>query len=146
MIDVYKEKVSNVQMFTNIFCSTIFSNFFSRDYFRRVKSRRAIFSSELYKLVFFIISVITFLIRWVPCPASLTGGGHMLLYFKPGSHPWDTRIQVNMVDWCTGVVGKMIYHHNNYNHHGDELFCSQWLTLCQCEGWKCLLEGLDGKT
>jgi len=31
--------------------------------------------------------------RWVPCPASLTGGGSMLLYFKPGSHPWDTRIQ-----------------------------------------------------
>merc|ERR1711953_1383716 len=31
--------------------------------------------------------------KWVPCPASLTGGGSMLLYFKPGSHPWDTRIQ-----------------------------------------------------
>jgi len=31
--------------------------------------------------------------KWIPCPASLTGGGSMLLYFKPGSHPWDTRIQ-----------------------------------------------------
>ena len=64
--------------------------------------------------------MILILIRWVPCPASLTGGGtmlmiiifimiimiilmnmvteggSMLLYFKPGSHPWDTRIQVKL--------------------------------------------------
>ena len=42
---------------------------------------------------------IFFLTRWVPCPASLTGGSSMLLYFKPGSHPWDTRIQVTSKDW-----------------------------------------------
>ena len=30
----------------------------------------------------------------MPCPASLTGGGNMLLYYKPGSHPWDMRVQV----------------------------------------------------
>ena len=26
----------------------------------------------------------------------VTEGGSMLLYFKPGSHPWDTRIQVKL--------------------------------------------------
>ena len=40
------------------------------------------------------IIIIILLARWVPCPASLTGGGNMSLYFKPGSHKWDTRVQV----------------------------------------------------
>jgi len=31
--------------------------------------------------------------RWIECPASLTGGGNLQIYVKPGSHPWDARFQ-----------------------------------------------------
>ena len=74
----------------------------------------------------------------------------MLLYFKPGSHPWDTRIQASIVDWCwcTGVVVKIVIPLGNdfIDDHGDaakselspitfsdEQSHSLWLTVCQCE-------------
>ena len=79
----------------------------------------------------------------------------MLLYFKPGSHPWDTRIQV-LALW-TGVLGgthnDLIEDHYDAAHFAKsdetdesvepdesaesvELSRSQWVTLCLCEGWK----------
>ena len=41
-------------------------------------------------IIIFIIIILIIMMTMV------TEGGSMLLYFKPGSHPWDTRIQVKL--------------------------------------------------
>ena len=41
-------------------------------------------------IIIFIMIIMIILMNMV------TEGGSMLLYFKPGSHPWDTRIQVKL--------------------------------------------------
>ena len=84
----------------------------------------------------------------------------MLLYFKPGSHPWDTRIQVG---GCSQLVShtmgglhlshKIVVLCGHKDHERPpwqwlqwRSFClSRWLTRCQCERWKWLPEDLSGK-